>query len=340
MPLPDPQPAGLPTISQTEARTLTGLRSFLLGVLPAGTDVVRGQDNRVPEPIGADFVVMTPLMQPRLGTNEVTYYDDVFVGSIAGTTLTVYADDPDSYLTDDADPPNLVTDDATPPAPLTNDDPVGLVLALDLGPGMVVRDRVAPEDAVVSLRTSSRLSVLTSSGSQVTVTTAVVPGTAIVRQLTGTPGGAGTYEITLSQYTEPEVMYVGVRQDLVPTEYTIQLDVHGPRSGDSTRIIEGLFRSEYATDFLDPYGVSPLYCSDPRQAPFVNDQDQVEYRWSLDAHLQVNPTIGTPQEFATEVFVDPLVVAPVLAQLPLTTSSGLHVQAPSGHQVLVGVNVG
>ena len=59
----------------TEAEALTGLRTFLLSVLPVGTACIRGLDNRVPEPIGMDFVVMTPMLRERLSTNVSTYRD-------------------------------------------------------------------------------------------------------------------------------------------------------------------------------------------------------------------------------------------------------------------------
>lgn len=62
-----------PTLSLTETRIMTGLRTFLLGILPAGTEVVRGQDNQVPEPADANFVVMTPTFRRRLATNVDTW---------------------------------------------------------------------------------------------------------------------------------------------------------------------------------------------------------------------------------------------------------------------------
>ncbi len=52
-----------------QTQILTALRAFLLSVLPAHTEVVRGQDNQVPEPSGSDFVVMTPIIQKLLATN-------------------------------------------------------------------------------------------------------------------------------------------------------------------------------------------------------------------------------------------------------------------------------
>ncbi|WP_347558573.1 hypothetical protein [Robbsia sp. KACC 23696] len=78
-------------ISITQSQTLAAVRSFLLGILPDGIEVVRGQDNRVPEPEGPDFVVMTPGLRSRLSTNVDEYDDAAFTGSISGTTLTVSA---------------------------------------------------------------------------------------------------------------------------------------------------------------------------------------------------------------------------------------------------------
>lgn len=244
--LPDPQPAATPVLSFTEAQALTALRAFLAQVLPAATPIIRGQDNRVPEPLVGDFVVMTPLMQARLGTNETSYFDDVFTGSIVATTLTV-------------------TSIAR--------------LQLGLTTGMLLIDSAFP-------------------------TMNLAAGTILGAQLTGSMGGTGTYAVTPTQTVASETMYAGTRSDLVETELTVQFDVHGPNSGNNVRVIEALFRSEYATDFLDPYGVSPLFCMDPHQAPFVNDSNQVEYRWSMDVHLQVNPLVRTPQTFTTEVVVD------------------------------------
>jgi len=77
------------TLSPTQSQIQTALRSFLLSVLPSGVEVLEGQDNRVPEPSATDFVVMTAIQRPRLATNIDSAADVAFVGSIAGTTLTV-----------------------------------------------------------------------------------------------------------------------------------------------------------------------------------------------------------------------------------------------------------
>jgi hypothetical protein len=74
--------------SPNQSGVETALRLFLLGVLPTGIEIIAGQDNRVSEPIGADFVVMTPIRRRRIETNVDTFGDCVFTGSISGTILT------------------------------------------------------------------------------------------------------------------------------------------------------------------------------------------------------------------------------------------------------------
>lgn len=78
-------------VAPSEDAINTALRSFLVFILPPDVDVILAQVNRVPEPAGEDFVTMTPLRRPRIGTNIDDYADAVFTGSIAGTTLNITA---------------------------------------------------------------------------------------------------------------------------------------------------------------------------------------------------------------------------------------------------------
>lgn len=57
----------------TDDMVMTALRSFLLGVLPADTEVVAGQANRVPQPASSDFVVMTQASRRQLATTTHSY---------------------------------------------------------------------------------------------------------------------------------------------------------------------------------------------------------------------------------------------------------------------------
>lgn len=63
------------TLSPTEVDVFTALRTVLIGILPSGIEVVRAEDNRVPEPKGSNFVVMSSTSRKRLATNIDTYAD-------------------------------------------------------------------------------------------------------------------------------------------------------------------------------------------------------------------------------------------------------------------------
>lgn len=82
------------TLSLTQAQEFTALRAFLIGVLPTGTEVLRTQANRVAEPTGPDFVMMTPLHAQRISTNITTfaYLPNNLRTDLGPTKLTVQLD--------------------------------------------------------------------------------------------------------------------------------------------------------------------------------------------------------------------------------------------------------
>jgi hypothetical protein len=226
-------------ISLVEASIFKALGDFLTSILPAACGVYKAQVNRVPEPIGPDFVMMTPIGRERLETNVDGYGDSVFKGSIAGMLLTVTEFD---YGT-----------------PIAVGSPV-------FGVG------VADNTVVSALGSGS--------------------------------GGAGTYTVGPSQTVAgPIVLAAGGETMLQPTQATVQLDVHGPNSADNAQIISTMFRDDYAVQALAASGfdLAPLYAGEPHQAPFMNAEQQVEYRWVVDAVLQVNPVLTVPQQFADQL---------------------------------------
>jgi hypothetical protein len=78
-------------LSVTESQLFTDLRAFLLDILPAGVEVIQGQDNRVPEPEAPDFVVMTPTWRGPLATIIDNTADCTFTGEITDLALTASA---------------------------------------------------------------------------------------------------------------------------------------------------------------------------------------------------------------------------------------------------------
>lgn len=79
-------------IDATNDAVFAALRAFLLGVLPAGVEVIQTQDNRVPLPIqGLGFVTMNNVHQRRLATN-VTGYTASTKGVSAATEYQIQLD--------------------------------------------------------------------------------------------------------------------------------------------------------------------------------------------------------------------------------------------------------
>jgi hypothetical protein len=234
-----------PALSLTESQTLQALQSFLLAVLPTNTEVVRGLDNRVPEPAAANFVVMTPIMRERLETN---------VDGYAGLDIET-----------------LVF------AALTNTPALG--------------DRVTnggTASGIVSAVFGTSVVVLPNTGSYFAVGDVVTDSTT-----------------ALSIGTTIGITYGG-KTSLQPMKVTVQVDVHGPASADNAQVISTLFRDEYGvTQFATSgFDVVPLYADDPKQLPYLNGEQQIEERWSIDAVMQTNPVVTTPMQFMDAIAVN------------------------------------
>lgn len=60
----------------TEDQLMVAFRAFLIGLALTGVDaddIIQSQINRVPEPKGADFIMMTPTYRKRIATNVETW---------------------------------------------------------------------------------------------------------------------------------------------------------------------------------------------------------------------------------------------------------------------------
>lgn len=130
---------------------------------------------------------------------------------------------------------------------------------------------------------------------------------------TGT-GGTGTYVVSPAQTIGPQTMSAGFKTVEMDATAIVQLDFHAAdgTSGDLANVVSALMRDEFATDQFanqssNP-GIAPLHADDARQLPFVNDQQQVEWRWVVEALLQANVVVSVPQQFADAVEVTPVSV--------------------------------
>lgn len=124
--------------------------------------------------------------------------------------------------------------------------------------------------------------------------------TAIVAPLIVNPDGTGTYTVSPSQTVTSQKLASGTMLITQDTQLTVQLDVHGPNSGDNAQIISTLLRDQYGVGLFNSSvsGVETLYADDPRQMPYVNENDQVEMRWIVISELQIAPCVTVPQQFS------------------------------------------
>ena len=235
--------------SPNQFNVLTALRSFLLAVLPTtGPDgkpvsVIAAQQNRIAEPAGTSYVIMTPIRFERIETNIDSADDSKFTGSISGATMTVTAFDPN----------------------LNGPISVGSVI---FGAGVA----------------------------NPTTVTALGSGT----------GGTGTYTVSPSQTVGSETLSAGQSRIQQNQKWFIQLDFHGDPandiSGDMSTTVSTLLRDAYGVSLFSgqspDLGIRPLYGDDPRQTPFLNEEQQIENRWVLEAVLQANAVVTVPQQYA------------------------------------------
>lgn len=136
----------------------------------------------------------------------------------------------------------------------------------------------------------------------------VATGTTIVSQDSGTDGGAGTYTVSVSQTIASEVLSAGRRVVEQAVEWTVQLDFHSAdtsAAANMATVVSTLIRDPYGIDQFEGqspnYGVVPLHADDPRQAPFINENQQFEWRWVLEACLQVDHTVSLVHQYADSI---------------------------------------
>ncbi len=318
-----------PTISPTQSDVQEALRAFLLAVLPAG-------DCAFVASIDGGVMTVTRILNEQDGTiapgNAV-----LGPGVAAGTTVQSVKGGDGGVGTYNVSPPQTV-----PQATMSN----GVVViagqqnraAEPSFPAFVVMTPIAFTRLETNLDQSADVKFVGSiAGNILTVSdvffgevsarvllfgSGVIPGTAITAMGTGS-GGPGTYVVSPAQTAAPGTMACGSTTVSQGAQVTVQLDFHSQNmlaAGDMAQVVSTLFRDSFACDFfaaLPPplNGIAPLYADDPHESPFLNAEQQVELRWTIDANLFVSQTVIVPQQYADIVAVD---IVSVYAEFPPT----------------------
>jgi hypothetical protein len=152
--------------------------------------------------------------------------------------------------------------------------------------------------------------------------TGVTPGTTVVSQSVGPPGGPGNYMTSLMNTVPPgTVLSTGQMTHQQNMEWRVQLDFHsrGLDGGDMAATFVTMYRNVFATDFFEnTFGsIDALYADEARQTPFINDQQQYEWRWVVEAILQVNQVVVTPQQYMDAINVNLINVLTISGTSPL-----------------------
>ena len=108
---------------------------------------------------------------------------------------------------------------------------------------------------------------------------------------------------TWSTLSSPAPTVIAYEQDVAAK---VQLHVFGANSADNVNMITTLLRSSYGVSYFagTETGVSPLYCDDGQQIPFITGEDQFQDRYIVEATFQMSVTISAPQQFADEIALD------------------------------------
>lgn len=299
--------------SVTQSNILTALRSFILDILPNGGAVFIGA-------IAGTTLTVSAVTQGTLSIGDAVLGEGVY----PGMTITAFGTGTGGTGTYVLNQPQTI------PAPGSATPTIKMWTGVEC---VAAQDNRVPEPSVPDFVTmtpimQTRLETNVDSYSDVSFTATIAGNTMTVSAVTlgtlavgqtvfgvnvadGTKiialgsgvGGVGTYTVSPSQTVAFEKMASGAKIFLQPTKVMVQLDVHGPNSADNSQTISTLFRDDYAVQAFKASGfdVTPLFASDPRQLPFENENQQVENRWVIDVHMQSNPTIRAPQQFADQL---------------------------------------
>jgi len=308
------------TISPNRTDILSALRSFLLAVLPDGTDVILAIENRVPEPTGPNFAIMSPIRFQRLSTNVDGNADVLFSGTIAPAPASFTGAIAPAPANPSLPASGIMTVSAVASGTLLVG---GALSGTKVAAGTTITRQIsgAPGGAGiygVSISQATPGTTIAQACGLMTVTSVVrgsvlvgaavfgvdvTAGTRITARGTGA-GGTGTYAVNLSQAVTSQLMSSGSKSMTQSSKVTVQIDFHSidGSSADMAQTVSTTFRDAMAVQFfagLDyPLNqASPFYADDPRLMPFLNENSQYERRWVVEAELQANQIVASPQQF-------------------------------------------
>lgn len=168
------------------------------------------------------------------------------------------------------------------------------------------------EDAVFQgTINGTTLSITALSGSVGVGSVVYGSGVAIGTMIVAPGQSSGLWSVSPSQHLSQRTMSAGRKTWTSENNYTIQLDFHSAdtsSAGDMAQTFTTMFRTDFAFNQFASQspdtGVRPLYADDAREMPFINESQQYEWRWVVEARVAVNDVVTLPQQFADSLLVD------------------------------------
>lgn len=308
------------SISPTQDDVITVLVAFMRDRLGPFVDIDQGVVNRVAEPTNPNFAILTLIRTLRLATNTDTDQDVKFTGTIAPGAASFTASIEPAPRAPDAAPYGLMKVTAIGADPIVVGALVGgagvpagtfVMSQQDGTAGGAGTYAVSTVQEIISGALSISYGLMTVSAVDFGIIDAganvygvgLVTPTTIMAIGNGT-GATGTYIVTPSQTFASGTLSAGGKTIRQNSTFTFQIDFHSQAptvASDMAETISATLRDAYAVDFmhgLSAGAITPLFADDPRFAPFQNENQQFEYRWILEANLQVNQTTRVPAQFA------------------------------------------
>lgn len=308
-------------ISPNRIEILTALRSFLLRVLPDGVDVVIAVENRVPEPVSPNFAIMSPIRFVRLTTNVDSYDDVKFTGAIAPAPAAFTGSIAPAAPIPGGQGSGVLTVTVVATGTVLSG---GALSGTKVAAGTVITGQISGAPGGIGVysvnlsQTTPATAIAQSCGlmtvtemlnSQILVGATVfgvdlLDDTIVTALGTGT-GGVGTYVVSKSQTIGSETLSAGAKVMRQDSKVTVQIDFHSINgsSADMAQTVSTTFRDAFAAKFFSALAppqnsVAPFYADDPRLMPFLNENQQYEWRWVAEADMQANQIVRVPQQFA------------------------------------------
>lgn len=255
----------LPSLNFNESALFTALRTFLvnLNLTTSGTgpiEIVQGQQSRVPEPIGPDYIIFWPIGRPRLATNQDVYGDCAFTGQVSGSTLTVG----------------------------------GIQFGVVQIGGQLYGSAVPLGTIVLS-----QLSGSASGGSGTySLSNTFSAGSATMAAGAFFAMQEAEVDVQIDVHGPNSHDNAAVITTLFRDDYAVeQFLAYGTAPPGYPTVGQIFGTTPWQNNSSNYTAVAPIHADDPKQIPFLNAEQQYENRWIVTARLQANQIVSVSQQF-------------------------------------------